>query len=355
LEADLATVKRLSFVLAAIAVSFAQSASAQTQRITFTNATLNPIPQMGQATTYPEQIAVSGVSGAIYHVSVGLNITHTFPADLDILLVGPSGAVMLMSDAGSSVDLTNSLVTFDDCATRLANGSVSLAGGRFRPTNIAISDTAFPAPAPAAPYANNLATFNGLSPNGTWSLYVVDDAGGDQGSIDSFSLTFFTDATNPLATGRNPIGCTGPDYDGDGRADVAVFRETTGDWFISRSGSNGALMQATWGNPALGDIQAPADYDGDGITDIAIYRQSTGEWFARRSSDLTLYTVPYGAPASTGLGDTPVPADYDGDGTADLAIYRTTTGQWFIRFSSGKTPATIPWGFPPAGDKPARR
>ena len=57
-----------------------------------------------------------------------------------------------------------------------------LASGTYKPTNIDTSDT-FPAPAPAPSAATTLATFNGSDPNGTWSLFVVDDAGGDTGSM----------------------------------------------------------------------------------------------------------------------------------------------------------------------------
>jgi hypothetical protein len=38
------------------------------------------------------------------------------------------------------------------------------------------------------------------------------------------------------------------------------------------------------------------DYDGDGRADIGIYRFSTGEWFIRRSSDGGLVYVQWGAP-----------------------------------------------------------
>ena len=54
----------------------------------------------------------------------------------------------------------------------------------------------------------------------------------------------------------------------------------------------------------------PSDYDGDGTTDIAVFRATTGEWFILNSSTGSLTTAAWGAPA---LGDTPVPAEYDGD------------------------------------------
>src|SRR6185369_9985079 len=118
--------------------------------------------------------------------------------------------------------------------------------------------------------------------------------------ISSWSLTFYDQPASPLPlTGAaNPISCSAPDYDGDGRADVAVYRRQTGQWFILQSGASGAVTQLTWGAPAssgLGDIDVPADYDGDGVTDVAVYRQATGEWFIRQSFDNTLRQVSFGA------------------------------------------------------------
>ena len=139
------------------------------------------------------------------------------------------------------------------------------------------------------------------------------------------------------------------DYDGDGKADLAVYRRATGEWFVLRS-SSGALLSVSWGVPessGLGDRPVPADYDGDGRVDIGVYRKTTGEWFILRSSDgAQSYTV-WGSGSSSGLGDTPVVGDYDADGRTDVAIYRTTTGEWFILFSSD--------GARPSGDGAHRR
>ena len=44
-------------------------------------------------------------------------MNHSFPDDIDVLLVGPGGQlIQLMSDVGGSADLVNNTYTFDDVA-----------------------------------------------------------------------------------------------------------------------------------------------------------------------------------------------------------------------------------------------
>jgi hypothetical protein len=114
------------------------------------------------------------------------------------------------------------------------------------------------------------------------------------------------------------------DFDGDGKADLSVFRASDGAWHILRSGSS--YTGISFGSPT--DVIAPADYDGDGRTDLAVFRPSTGVWYLQRSTT-GFKGVGFGT-----SGDMPLPGDFDGDGLADISLFRPSDGGWY-RINSG--------------------
>ncbi len=162
---------------------------------TYTNAAAITISDVGAGSPYPSLINVTGLGGMISNVTARLiNISHTFPDDIDLLLMSPTGqTVLLMSDAGGSSDLNDVTMTFSDAAAAALSNSGQLTSGTFKPTNFEAATDSFTAPAPPGPYATNLFAFNGQPANGTWSLYVMDDGAGDAGTIDGgWSLTITT-------------------------------------------------------------------------------------------------------------------------------------------------------------------
>lgn len=179
------------------------------------------------ATPFPSIISVSGLSGVVSKVTLTLNLmNHTYPADLDMMLVSPDGKkVMVWSDAGGARTLTNVTVTLDDDASILPEFLNGFISSSYHPWNY-YNDSQFPAPAPPMGFGvldafsgdiPKLSTFNGSNPNGTWGLYVVDDADGQGGSIaGGWSLSVTTVPGAPIVTtaAAGPLSTTGATLNG---------------------------------------------------------------------------------------------------------------------------------------------
>jgi hypothetical protein len=159
------------------------------------------------AVPYPSAIVVAAsTSATLTKLTVTITgFSHTFPDDVDMLLVGPTGAkISFWSDVGGTgpPGASNITITVDDAAATQIPDAGPLVNGTFRPSNFGTLLTdQWPAPGPcptpgscetdgAAPtgtatFANR---FNATNPNGTWNLFIRDDSGGDFGSITSWSL-----------------------------------------------------------------------------------------------------------------------------------------------------------------------
>ena len=161
----------------------------------FTNGTLISIPAVGTsgiAGPYPSTIVISGLPSSTPVQSVTLTgLSHTFLNDIDMVLVSPTGIpVVIMSDVGGfGPGVSGATFTLQDGAPAIPASSIP-SSGTYSPTNSGATDTyVAPGPGSLTQATPTLASFTG-DPNGAWSLYIVDDVGGDAGTLNSWSITF---------------------------------------------------------------------------------------------------------------------------------------------------------------------
>ena len=247
----------LAFVL--MAAGTALPAVSQT---TFSNTAAITVNDNGAASVYPSSIVVSGMTGTISKVTIALiNLSHANPDDIDVLLVGPTAAhLVLLSDAGGSTNISGITPAFDDAAASALPDASAISTGTWRPSSYAaVGDTfAAPAPAPssyAAPDGSGTfaSAFNGTVPNGTWSLYVMDDTAANVGTIAggwSVTITTVPDLATTTAVGSS----LNPSFTGDS----VTFTAT-----VTSSGNPVTVGTVTFAD-GVTSLGAPIAVDGSG-------------------------------------------------------------------------------------------
>lgn len=315
-----------------------------------------PNTSTGPASPYPSTINVSGLSGNKRIKLELTSISHSFPSDLDFLLVSPTGAkYVFLSDSGGNSAISNLTFTLSDGAS-VVPPTTGWAAGDFLPYNLGAGDP-FVSPAPSAPYSEaapaGSATFmsafgqSGSEMNGAWRLFAVDDANTDSGSMAGWKLTFESSEYTCILCRACPGTGTRADFDGDGKADLSVYRPSDGIWYVN--GSTAGFSAVRWGIGS--DQPLSGDFDGDGKTDYAVFRPSSdpneSDFYILNSNGFTFTGFAWGT-----TGDVPAVADYDGDGRADVSVFRPSNHTFYVaRTTEGFLSfANIGSGTPQPGD-----
>ena len=167
----------------------------------------NMTPQpISDNTTITSDIVAAGVDAFLCDVDMTTDITHTFAGDLEITLTSPAGTTMVVTtDNGGGSDDVFSGTLWDDQANDPATDHTY--------TNLVTATPLSPEEA--------FSVFTGQDPNGTWTLSVFDDAGGDTGNLNSWSLDFTTCTSEPPEPDVNIIDV--PALDGLGLALLATL------------------------------------------------------------------------------------------------------------------------------------
>jgi hypothetical protein len=148
-------------------------------------------------------IQVSGLDAPVTDVNVSLfaiDFRGDGTQDLDVLLVGPGGSALILSDVGGFTTTSNITVTLDDQQQEPLPSNTALTFGFFQPTNFGSPDTMNLGNGPVTVESgDSLGVFNGVNPNGEWRLFVFDDSPGNDvpvpgsGIIGGWALEITTD------------------------------------------------------------------------------------------------------------------------------------------------------------------
>lgn len=293
------------------------------------------------ATATASDFAQSDISVGSYALRQGSNATHP-TALIDGIRIGtswesvttagsgPSGQGYLDFDGDGKTDLTvvRNIGAGGSGASNQIRWFSSLSeDGSSKATDWGVSTDTFISGDYDGDGISDIAVWRSVSsgePSGNAYFFILESEG------NTFRLEDFGQ------TGDNPrvVG----DYDGDGAADVAVYRAglNTGDqstWYFRGSLNNpsGNVSVVQWGSN--GDFPAPGDYDGDGKNDFVIQRNNGGGqarfWMLQTTAGFD--SVIFGTPT-----DVIVPNDFDGDGKTDIAVVRGSAGaiNWYVRPSS---------------------
>ena len=171
-----------SAALAAVIAGIMLPSAAMAVPVTYTNPTDVTIPENDSGGITTDIIITD--SGILSGLTVEIAVDHTWVGDLIFTLTGPNGTVITLMDRpgnpnstfGDSSNLSAaSPITFDDSASVMAEDAGASLGGNDIITGSFAPDML-------------LSSFNGIDILGTWTLFVSDNAGGDEGAIDSWSL-----------------------------------------------------------------------------------------------------------------------------------------------------------------------
>lgn len=154
---------------------------------TFSNSTAVSIPD-NSCTGASSGIVVSGLGTSIptSGITIKLNITHTWDADLKFFLQAPNGDLLALANGnGSSGDnFTNTV--FSDAGTINISAGTAPFTGTYRPvgTNFTVCT-----------FTTTKTTFAGIgngsiNPNGTWNLRIFDQAAADVGTLSNWQIDF---------------------------------------------------------------------------------------------------------------------------------------------------------------------
>jgi hypothetical protein len=161
----------------------------------------------------------------------------------------------------------------------------------------------------------------------------------------------------------NDIAIAGK-WNGRGNHRIGAFRPSNGYWYLDKNAdgnfdrcANDRCVRLQ--NYMTGDLPLVGDWNGDSIDQLGLFRPSTGQWFIDRSGNREWDGCrrDYCINSFGSAGDLPVSGDWDGTGMSKIGVWRPSTGQWFLDYNGngvwdGCSVDVCINGFGVAGDLP---
>ncbi len=308
---------------------------------TASTTTLGAVPSpsaYGAAVTLTARVSPSSATGIA-----------TFYDGTTVLGVGTlAGGVATLSSITLPAGTTSLMAFYGGDATFAASASVLVS----QAVNAALATTMVPDGSPIAtglsPAAVVVGDFNGdskadiaIANNGdnTVTVLLGDGIGGFTAAVGS-----------PFSVGKQPASIAISDFNGDGKADLAIVNSTDNTVTVLLGNGSGGFSPAVHSPFAVGGHPRSitiADFNGDGKADLATANYGSANVTVLLGDGTGNFTGASGSPFTVGTNPFSIAAgDFNGDGHADLAVGNQGSNNVTVLLGNGSGGFTSPVGNP---------
>jgi hypothetical protein len=317
-------------------------------------------PSTGQNTT---TISITNLAGTGFYGTPTVNLTKSGESNItagSVVVVGPTNITCTFALTGKKVGAWNVNVTNQD------GQEGSLVGG------FTVSNVTPTYPDKIGVFRNSTHLFyQDYNGNGVWQGASIDrrynfglsedlPVSGDWNNDGTSEIGVFRNSTHLFYLDYNRSGTwegasidrrynfglsgdlpVSGDWNGDGNAEIGVFRPSTHLFHLDYNGSgtwNGAVIDRTYNFGLSGDLPVSGDWNGDGNAEIGVFRPSTHLFHLDYNGSGTWNGAVIDRTYNFGLtGDLPVSGDWNGDGNAEIGVFRPSTHLFHLDYNGSGT------------------